>query len=70
VTGFSAWLLSYTRNNRIGDLASDVRRDPPGAAWGYRELKQHMLDRRACRDAMMALEATKRAYLRAFDGRC
>lgn len=64
VTGFTDWLLAYSRNNRIGDLAADVRRDPPRPGWGYTELRRHMLSRGACLDAMKSLEAAKRAYYR------
>lgn len=34
VPSFSGWLLAYRRNNRIGDLAADVRREPPRPGWG------------------------------------
>lgn len=64
VPSFSDWLLAYSRNNRIGDLAADVRRDPPRPGWGYTELRRHMLSRGACLDAMKSLEAAKRAYYR------
>ena len=64
VPGFSEWLIAYRRDNRIGDLAADVRSNPPTGAWGYRDLKHHLRLSCACNEAMQALEAAKRAYYR------
>ena len=54
---FSDWLLAQAdRPDPVGDLAEDVRRDPPKVPlWGVRELRDHMGQRRACREALMAL---------------
>lgn len=59
---FSDWLLAYRRKNRIGDLAADVRRDPPPGQWGYVGLLSHLQDRRACVDAWNSAKAAKSAY--------
>lgn len=61
---FSAWLMSYKRNNRIGDLAADVRSDPPCGEWGYVDLLSHLEARRACFEAYDAAQAAKAAYAR------
>lgn len=57
VPGFRAWLLAQAgRDDPIGDLAADVRRDPPGTqAWSVEELRDHMAQRRADRAAIRAL---------------
>lgn len=69
---FQEWLMAYKRDNRIGDLARDVRRDPPKEAnyidvqkvWDAKRLREHMVNRRACREALEALSAAKQAYKR------
>ncbi len=61
---FSQWLLTYERDNRIGDLAGDVRRDPPSGDWGYQEMLAHMLERRACKEAWQSAKAAFTAYVR------
>ena len=57
VPRFSDWLLAQAdRDDPIGDLAYDVRRDPPTAPlWGVKELRDHMGRRRADRAAIRAL---------------
>jgi len=70
VPSFSGWLLAYRRNNRIGDLAADVRSLPPAGDWGHKELKAHTLINQASHEAMDALEAAKRAYYRYASARC
>lgn len=58
VPEFSGWLLSQVgRDDPIGDLAADVRRDPPAGLWGASELRSHMRNRGACCDAVAALDA-------------
>ena len=61
---FREWLLTYNRDNRIGDLAKDVRSDPPAGAWDYLDLVTHMKIRHACKEAFDALKAAIRAYER------
>lgn len=57
---FSEWLLTQLdRDDFVGDLAGDVRRDPPINALGVKELRRHMHHRHACGEA---LDALRRAY--------
>lgn len=52
---FMSWLLlQHERPDLVGDLAMDVRRDPPeGRSIGA--LRRHMRSRGACPEAMEAL---------------
>lgn len=53
---FSSWLLAQSgRDDPVGDLAGDVRRDPPTGGWGVKELRRHMHHRGACGEALAAL---------------
>lgn len=57
VPRFSDWLLAQAdRDDPIGDLAYDARRDPPSAPmWGVRELRDHIGRRHGDRAAIRAL---------------
>lgn len=62
---FCEWLLSYRRDNRIRDLADDVKRSPPETEdFDSAGLRDHMERNRACREAFEALAAAQIAYAR------
>lgn len=59
---FRDWLLEYNDDDIIGDLANDVRRDPPEGNWDAKKLRAHMRNRRACDEAFEALKDAVSLY--------
>jgi hypothetical protein len=65
---FDGWLRSQSqRNDAVGDLAADVVSDSAlkGRRFSYETLMDHLLDRRACLDALIALRQAHQEFRRA-----
>jgi uncharacterized protein YozE (UPF0346 family) len=64
---FYAWLMAQAkRDDPIGDLAQDVRRDPDAPKYAFRQKtwREHLQNNNACESAIVALNSAFDEFVR------